>query len=48
VQPPAQIAAIASISIKKPGPYSLDTSTSVTAGAAGGLTEAKKRLRASR
>ena len=41
-------AAMASISIRKSGPYSFDTSTSVTAGAAGGVTEAKKRFRASR
>src|SRR3954454_25070224 len=41
-------AAMASISIMKSGPYSFDTSTSVTAGAAGGATEAKNRFRASR
>ena len=34
-------AAMASISIMKSGPYSFATSTSVTAGAAGGVTEAK-------
>jgi len=44
----AHAAAMASISIMKSGPYSFDTSTSVTAGAAGGVTEAKKRFRASR
>ena len=37
-------AAMASISIRKSGPYSFDTSTRVTAGAAGGVTEAKKRV----
>ncbi len=40
--------AMASISMRKSGPYSFDTSTKVTAGAAGGLTVAKNRLRASR
>jgi len=45
---PSQRAAIASISIRKSEPYSLDTSIKVTAGAAGGVTVAKKRLRASR
>ena len=44
----AYAAAIASISIMKSGPYSFETSTRVTAGAAGGVTVAKKRLRASR
>lgn len=42
------IAAMASISIMKSASYSFDTSTSVTAGAAGGVTEAKKRFRAAR
>jgi hypothetical protein len=44
----AQSAAIASISIKNSEPKSLDTSTNVTAGAAGGEVVAKNRFRASR
>jgi hypothetical protein len=44
----SHIAAMASISIVKSAPYSFDTSTSVTAGAAGGVTVAKKRFRAAR
>jgi hypothetical protein len=39
---------MASISIMKSTPYNFETSTSVIAGAAVGVTVAKKRLRASR
>jgi ceramide glucosyltransferase len=42
------VAAMASISIMKSAPYNFDTSTRVTAGAAGGVAKAKKWLRASR
>src|SRR5262249_15460911 len=44
----AGAAATASISRRNPSLNSFETSTSVMAGAAGGVTVAKKRLRASR